>query len=112
MQPKQKAAINGLELKEALKRLSTYIEMDSQTTVSRIQSDLERDESEKLRNVTTFRTVLHSCVPKVCPSLPEMFYAVAGFNGYIAVVGPEQTEKVEATRASKDGTGTGGTKDW
>lgn len=89
-------SITGLKLKDVLKRLSTHVEMESQAAVLRVRPELERDDSEALRNVATCRAVLKSRVADICRSLPEMADAVAGFDEYIAGIEPEQTEEAES----------------
>lgn len=89
---KWKIAIIGLKWKDALKRLSTQIEIDSQAATSRTRSKLERGDSGALRNVATCRAILHNRVAKASRGLPVTTDAVAGFDEKIAVVGAEQTE--------------------
>lgn len=64
-------AIFGLELTDALKRVSTQIEMEPLAPILNIQAELEHDDSETLRNVATSRAVLHSRVAEVRCSLLE-----------------------------------------
>lgn len=68
---KLKLVINRLELKGALKRVSTQIEINSQTAVAKIRSDLDREDSEALPNVAACRTVSHTRLLEVCCSLSE-----------------------------------------
>lgn len=57
---RRRAAINWLELKNALKQVSTHVEMESQGAISRTCPELERYDSEALRSVVSCRTLLRS----------------------------------------------------
>lgn len=94
-----KAAFFGLELKDASKWLSTQIEMESQTAISRIRLELERDDSKALANVPTCLAVLHSPPAETRRSLSETIDAMDGFDKSIVVAKPEQTEVAETNQA-------------
>lgn len=65
--------------------------MESHNAVSRIQGELERNDSEALRNVAICRAVQLSRVVEVRRSLPETIDAKVGFGDDIAVVDPLQS---------------------
>lgn len=108
---KWKVVITGLELKGALKRVSTQIDIELQAAISRIRPELEHDDSEMLRNVATCRAVLHNLVAKVLRIFSDTTDSVASFDVDIAVVEHGQTEKAGSNQASKGGTETGDTTD-
>lgn len=107
---KWKVSFNGLELKDASKRLSTHIETEQQAANLRIWAELERDGSGTLQNIATWRAVLHSRVMEVRRSLPHTTDLVVCFDAYIAVVEPGKAEKANTIQSSKGGTLTGDAK--
>lgn len=108
---KRKAAIIGMQLKNALMWLLTHIKVEAQAGVLRIWSEIERDDGEALRNIAACRAVLHSHVPKVYRRLLEMTDAVVGFDENIAIVGPEWAKKTKSNQAFDSGSGTDDTED-
>lgn len=100
-----------LRLKDALKRVATQIEMKSLAAILRIQTKLERDDSEAVRIVAIFRDALLSRVAEFRRSLPQMTDAGASFNEGPDVVEPRQTVKAESNQMFEGGTETGGTKE-
>lgn len=66
---KRKVSIIGLELKHALKRVSTQIEMWSQATILHIREELERNDRKSFRNVAICLPVSHNRVAKAPRSL-------------------------------------------
>lgn len=106
----RKDAIIGLELRAALKRLSTQVEMESLAAMLSIRTELECENSEVLRNVASCRAVLHRRSSEIRGSLPDRTDAVVGIVEDTAVVEPVQTEETKSSRASEDDTGTDGTR--
>lgn len=107
---KRKVAIIGLKLKDSLKRSSRQTEMLPQAATLLIQSKLESDDSEALRNVATCHVVLHNSGAEFCRGLLKTADAVISLDEDIAVVEPEQTAKVKSNQASEGSTSIGGTK--
>lgn len=85
--------------------------MGSQAVTLRICSELERNDSEALRNVVTCQVVLHNRVVEVRRNLPELADAVAGFIGDTADVERGQTRALKSNQTSKDGIESGDKKD-
>lgn len=67
----RKVAIVESELVDALKQLSTNIEMESQEAISCVRAELERDDGDALRSVAASRAVLKSSFIEVCRDLPK-----------------------------------------
>lgn len=57
-----KVSITGLDLKDALRRVSSLIKIESQAAISRFRSEFERDDNEVLRNIGLCRAVFPSRV--------------------------------------------------
>lgn len=108
---KRKVSIIGLELKDALKRVSTQDEIKSQAAISRRRAELERDDIEALRNVATCRAVLHDCVVKCSRILPKTTDEVVCFDDGNVFVEPSQNEKAKLNQTFEGGAGAGGTMD-
>lgn len=66
--------------------------MESQGAISRIRAELQRGDSEALRNVATCRAVLHNRVSEVCRNLPYLTESVVGFDAGVSIAKPRQTE--------------------
>lgn len=107
---KRKVCIIGSELRDALMWVSAQIEIESRAAILDIRAELERDDSEALRNVATSRAVLHSLLTKVCCGLLDTTELVVGFNAYNEFFEPDQTEKARLNQASYGCTDAGGTK--
>lgn len=108
---KRKFAITGLKLKDALKQVTTQIEIKGRAAISRICTKLERDDSEELQNFATCQAVLHNRAADFCCILPDTTDSVAIFDANNAVVGLGETEGAMSDQLSKYCTETGGTKD-
>lgn len=90
---KWKVSIIRLELKDALKRLSTQIEIESQAAILRIRAEPERSGSEALQKTATCRSMLHNRVAEVRCDLSHTTDWVTCFDVNIAVIEPGQTVK-------------------
>lgn len=93
-------AIICLELINGLKWLSALIEMELQDVISRIRSQLERDDRKAFCNVSASRAVLHSSAAEVCCSLSEAINVAAGFHENIAVVERERPKRLSSIKRS------------
>lgn len=89
-------SIIGLKLKDALKRVSTQIEIELQAAASRIWRELERDDSEALQNIAICKAVLHHGLAEISCSFPDTLNLILRFDADVAVVELEQTEGADS----------------